>query len=49
MMNISSLTFVYLDCTLALADGDDFFLFWVNIVGFCVPSILRVRRPLLKH
>ena len=35
---------VYLDCIVALADGDDFLLFWLNIVGFCVPSILLVSR-----
>jgi hypothetical protein len=44
VFEISSLT--YIDCIVALADGDDFLLFWVNIIGFCVPSILLVRRPL---
>ena len=32
-----------------MADGDDFLLFWVNIVGFCVSSILLVRPPFIFY
>ena len=39
--------FPLLKLCVALANGDDFLLFWINIVGFCVPFVLLVRYSLL--
>ena len=46
MMNLFSLTSIVF---VAMADGDDFLLFWVNIVGFCVSSIFLVRPPFIFY